>query len=134
MTFCRDLSRRTMVAASNYVRAVGWLATGHPYPQGRAQPAFLRRLKRFAFLWRFSTKELWWGEFRGLHTCEVCGKDKAHGNFGVPAGRLLFVAPEMVVHYVQAHRYAPPEEFVTAVLAAPLPGTAEYRAAVEPYR
>jgi hypothetical protein len=134
MTFYRDLSRTTMVASGKHVRAVGWLAAGHSYPQGRAPLAFLRRLERFAVLWRFSTKELWWGVFRGRHGCELCGKAKAHGNFGVPAGPLLYVAPEMVVHYVRAHRYAPPEEFITAALAAPGPGTAEYRAAVGPFR
>jgi hypothetical protein len=134
MTYYRDLSRRTMVAAGSYVRAVGWLAAGQPYRQGRLPAIFLRRLKRFVSLWRLSTKELWWGTFRGLHSCELCGKDNAHGNFGVPAGRLLYVAPEMVVHYVQVHGYAPPEEFVTAVRAASLPGSAEYRAATEPFR
>jgi hypothetical protein len=40
----------------------------------------------------------------------------------------------MVAHYVEAHRYAPPDEFVAAVLSAPLPGTPEYHEAVAAFR
>jgi hypothetical protein len=134
MTFARDLTTTTIVDAGRGVRAIGWLAAGRPFPQGRSSPAFVRRLLRFGARWRYSTKELWWGTFRGLHCCELCGKANSYGNFGVPAGSLLFVAPEMVVHYVQDHRYAPPAAFVEAIRTAPLPGTAEYRAAVKPFR
>ena len=38
----------------------------------------------------------------------------------------------MIVHYVESHQYQPPEEFVVAVLASPLPNTAEYRDAIQP--
>jgi hypothetical protein len=134
VTFYRDLGTRTMVATGSHVQAVGWLAKGRPFPQVRPCPAFVRRLARFAALWLLSTKELWWGTFRGLHRCEFCGEARGHGNFGVPDGVLLFVAPEMVVHYVRAHQYAPPAAFVEALRAAPVPGTAEYRAAVKPFR
>jgi hypothetical protein len=47
---------------------------------------------------------------------------------------LLFVAPEMVAHYVEAHHYRPPAQFITAVTESPLPGTDEYRAAVASFR
>jgi hypothetical protein len=39
----------------------------------------------------------------------------------------------MLQHYVEAHAYAPPEEFVQALLASPLPGTSEYEMAVAPF-
>jgi hypothetical protein len=48
------------------------------------------------------------------------------GNFGVPSGDLLFVAPEMVVHYIEQHGYRPPAEFVAAVFRSPLPDTEDY--------
>jgi hypothetical protein len=120
-----------MVASGDHVRAVAWLHHEHPYPQGEVSPEFLERLKQFAGRWGESTWALGWGCFRGLHTCEFCRKIRACGNFGVPSGDVLFMAPEMIVHYVEQHRYLPPTEFVTAVLGSPLPGTEEYRLAVE---
>jgi hypothetical protein len=134
MTFYPDLGTETMVASGDHVRAVGWLQRGHAFARGGMPPAALERLRQFARRWRLSTKELWWGTFRGLHGCEWCNGALAHGNFGVPAGGELFAAPEMIVHYVEAHDHAPPEAFAAAVLAAPLPGTPEYRDAVEPFR
>jgi hypothetical protein len=55
-------------------------------------------------------------------------------NFGVPRTGLLFAAPEMLSHYVEAHGYRPPDEFIVAVLQSPLPGTAEYLAEVATFR
>ncbi len=134
MTFYRDMGTRTMVAAGRYVRAVGWLHPGAPFAQ-EAVPAPIReRLRRFAALWRESIAALGWGMFRGFHKCEFCGRAHGSGNFGVPRGRLLFVAPELVSHYVEEHGYAPPREFQAAVAVAPLPGTPEYREAVRDIR
>ena len=70
----------------------------------------------------------------GGTAASLCGECSASGNIGVPAGDILFVAPEMVDHYVEVHRYSPPTEFVAAVLSAPLPGTPEYREAVAAFR
>jgi hypothetical protein len=66
----------------------------------------------------------------GVHTCELCGSFKAGGNLGVPGDGVLYVAPEMIAHYVSAHGYLPPDEFVQAVSVSPLPGTEEYERAV----
>jgi hypothetical protein len=52
----------------------------------------------------------------------------------VPNGDVLFVAPEMIVHYVEQHQYAPPKEFVAAVLRSPLPDEQEYWATVKRFR
>jgi hypothetical protein len=40
----------------------------------------------------------------------------------------------MIAHYVEAHRYCPPEEFIIAVMNSPLPGSDEYHSAVDPFR
>ena len=37
----------------------------------------------------------------------------------IPSATYVYVAPDLVVHYVEAHQYAPPPEFVAAVLACP---------------
>jgi hypothetical protein len=49
---------------------------------------------------------------------------------GVPGRTVLYVAPEMILHYVTDHRYLPPAEFVEAVTTCPLPGTPAYAAAI----
>jgi len=37
----------------------------------------------------------------------------------IPSQSCVYIAPDLVVHYIEAHRYAPPTEFVEAVLACP---------------
>jgi hypothetical protein len=131
MTFYPDLGNETQAAAGVVIRAVGWLHADHPYPRGDVPAAFVDRLQQFADHWAESTQTLGLPMFLGWHDCELCsGGPRGSGNFGVPAGDVLFVAPELIVHYVQAHGYAPPRAFIDAVMASPLPGTQEYQAAV----
>ena len=40
-------------------------------------------------------------------------------NLFVPADRFLYVAPSLILHYVDSHAYAPPKEFQDAVLECP---------------
>jgi hypothetical protein len=116
---------------SGYV-SVGWLHPDHSFPQADPGPAFLGKLKAFAELAHVSAAAFQFGVCCGFHSCEFCGRAHGTGQFVVPAGDRMFCSPPMIAHYVEAHRYAPPEEFVAAVLAAPLPGTREYVDAVAP--
>ena len=122
-----------MVAAGEHVRAIGWLHPDYPYTQGEVPTEFLARLKEFVARWGDSTEALYFGASGGFHSCEFCGRVLGIGNFGVPSDGLLFVAPEMVVHYIEDHTYRPPSEFVSAVLQSPLPGTDEYDLITEPF-
>ena len=133
MSFYPDMARESMVAVGDHVRAIGWLHPDHPYTKGEVCAEFLSRLKEFVAHCRQSANALYFGAFGGFHTCEFCGKALGIGNFGVPSGDLLFVAPEMVVHYIQQHGYCPPAEFVGAVLQSPLPDTEEYQLITEPF-
>jgi hypothetical protein len=112
---------------------VGWLHPDQPFNKGQVPQEFLIRLKEFARRWFDSVETLGWGVQMGYHTCEFCGKAMGSGTFGVPSGDRLFYAPELIAHYVEHHQYAPPDEFITSVLACPLPGTPEYIAAVLPF-
>lgn len=133
MSFFPDMGRESLVAAGDYVRAVGWLHPDHPYAKGPVSAEFLARLKEFVTRSGDSAEALYFGAFGGYHTCEFCGRSHGIGNFGVPSGDLLFVAPEMVVHYIEQHGYRPPNEFVEAVLRSPLPDTEEYQLITEPF-
>ncbi len=133
MSFFPDMGCKSMVASGDHVRAVGWLHPDHPYTKGEVSSEFLSSLKEFTARSGQSAEALYFGAFGGIHTCEFC--DQAHGinNSGVPSGDLLFVAPEMVVHYIEKHGYRPPAEFIAAVLRSPLPDTEEYQVLTEPF-
>jgi hypothetical protein len=133
MSFFPDMGREALVAAGDHVRAIGWLHPDYPYSKGEVSAEFLARLKEFAARSGASAEALYFGAYRGFHTCEFCGQAHGIGNFGVPDGDLLFVAPEMVVHYIEEHGYRPPAEFVAAVLRSPLPDREEYQIITEPF-
>lgn len=133
MSFFPDMGTQSLIASGEYVRAIGWLHPDYPYTKGVVPEAFLSRLKEFAKRCGQSTTALNFAVAGGIHTCEFCGNAHGTGNFGVPDDNLLFVAPEMVVHYVEKHAYCPPEEFVAAVLRSPLPDTDEYQLYTKPF-
>ncbi len=141
MSWYQDLDTHTMVASGDHVRAIGWLAGDQPFQQGDVPPGFLARLDEFVRLVGRSAEALSFPAFGGLHECELCDRPAdphalgpcGCGNLGVPDGLALFVAPELVAHYVRVHSYQPPAQFLAALMAAPLPDTPEYRAMAEPF-
>ncbi len=111
---------------------VGWLARKHPYVQGDVPAAFMERL------WIFCCNSVFYT--LGYHKCPFC-RDSSYGalarrgeqeiRLGSAEIRIIgkgavYAAPNLVYHYVEAHNYRPPEEFIQAVLEGPLPGTPEY--------
>jgi hypothetical protein len=133
MSFFPDMGCESLVAAGNHVRAIGWLHPDHAYTKGDVSGKFLARLREFAAQSSESAEALYFGAFGGFHTCEFCRQAYGNGNFGVPSGDVLFVAPELVVHYIEQHGYSPPAEFVAAVLVSPFPDTEEYQIMTEPF-
>ncbi|HEV3255980.1 MAG TPA: hypothetical protein VG013_03800 [Gemmataceae bacterium] len=133
MSYFPDMGSESLAATGDHVRAIGWLHPAHPYTQGEVSAEFLTRLKEFTARSGDSAEALYFGAFGGFHTCEFCGRAHGIGNFGVPSGDLLFVAPELVVHYIEQHGYSPPPDFVAAVLRSPLPDTEEYQVITEPF-
>lgn len=134
MSYFPDMGTATMAAAGPHVRAVGWLDADYPYPIGTAPPDFRVRLKAFAADWSTSARLLHLQTFLGGHDCEFCRGITGFGCFAIPAGDILFVAPDMVSHYVERHGYLPPEEFVAAVLQTPAFGSPQYASLVERFR
>src|SRR5689334_4498125 len=134
MTYFPDLGSQSMLMSASFVRAVGWLSRHHPYSQGHVSDAPKARLNDYCRRWGLSCEALWWPVCAGVHRCEFCLQFMAAGHFGVPAQDVLYVCPEMIGHYVEAHGYLPPREFLDALLVAPVPGTEEYAAAVASFR
>jgi hypothetical protein len=108
---------------------VGWLARGHVFPVGAVSDTFVKVLRRLVA----SPVNL----YRGYHTCEFCpepplvvsasgrrvsnppGETMGNGEIRVAGSRgRIYVAPVLVAHYVRAHHYLPPEEFIRAVVSS----------------
>jgi hypothetical protein len=57
----------------------------------------------------------------GFHFCDLGDCNRASGSQFViiPSTTYLYVAPDLVVHYIEQHQYAPPTEYIDAVLRCP---------------
>ena len=71
--------------------------------------------------------------FGGVHECEFCGKCVGIDNLIVPSVEVVYVASEMIVHYITDHGYQPPDEFFTALQACPDRESPQYMAILAPY-
>ena len=128
--FFKDLSTCAYFARGVNVRAIGWLECGHPYRQGAVSAEFLAVLKaQVAIAYQVV-------HFLGSHSCSLCPKGQQRTGFRnllVPTVELLYVAPELVVHYIEGHNYQPPEEFVVAMMACPEQNSAAYLQLLQPF-
>lgn len=125
-----DMGTECMVGEGPHVRAVGWLSDDHSFTRGTVDPAFLDALRK-----QVSSA---WQPFAagGGHLCEFClPPNRAGGslNLWIPSEHHLFLAPVLIVHYIEAHNYRPPEPFIQAVLSCPPQRTAEYFIRMRPF-
>jgi hypothetical protein len=131
MSFFPDLSPCSYfgVEFAENLRAVGWLSRGKPFTQGEVSEVFFERLCQLL--------QNAWNPFYflGVHECEFCRFSQGFGgdsrfqdydikrisnkNLFVPSNSFIYVAPESITHYIDAHGYCPPEEFCRAVLECP---------------
>jgi hypothetical protein len=153
-------------------KAVGWLATGRPYPMRQTpirDPHFRQLLTLLVHPWQP-------GYFLGSHECRFClppsppilqgQKSKSQimsrkcvdgveivvvqnawgdaferrhrleryglvisfgaSNVFVPGEGVIYVAPSMIAHYIDAHNYEPPAVFWEAVMKCPEMGSDAY--------
>jgi hypothetical protein len=105
---------------------VGWLDRVHPFSTGETSAEFRTKLGQ---LCQRRVKRT-----RGLHACCFCkGRErpKCSSEMRVAGNGRVYAAPSLVHHYVVAHGYRPPDEFIEAVLAWD-EATAEPRALPDP--
>ena len=123
------------------VQAVGWLEPDRPYTKGPVTGEFVLKLVRLL-------EDPWQPAIlMGFHRCGFCritgglssimfeGQSVSVGNQNlfVPHASGVFAAPSMILHYIDAHEYAPPEAFIRAVLACPEMRSMEYLKAIKPH-
>jgi len=114
---------------------VGFLSSQYDYERRKAAPELLDALARFCTVCV--------GLTRGYHSCEFCPPADREVIKKVPFGDryitlgsaeirvfgvngAIYAAPTLIHHYVSEHDYAPPEEFVQAVLAGSAPPDPSY--------
>jgi hypothetical protein len=143
MAYYADLADCTYCDPPRRDIAIGWLEAGHPYTKGPPPGAeMIDKLARLALVAK--------GGFMGWHDCSMCrlavgprtidvmtasgssvSIEMGIRNIFVPAksGR-LYVAPSLILHYIDSHEYAPPAEFMEAVRSCPAPEGEEYERAL----
>ena len=106
-----DLSQYTYLGLDPSVLNVGWLDAQHPFQRGKAPSQFVDRLRTLVHNSVHQT--------RGFHQCSFCTDPTARGSAeilvtGETGAR--YAAPTLILHYVEAHKYLPPAEFIAAVV------------------
>lgn len=95
---------------------IGWLDVAHPFttfPDGVPVPVPAGFLDRLRGLPRSMAT-------RGWHRCPFCAggpSGSAELRVAGPDGT-VYAAPTLLIHYVEVHGYAPPPEFIEAVMAS----------------
>jgi hypothetical protein len=109
---------------------IGWLDAEHPFVSGDVPQGFVERLRVLVSKPCERT--------RGFHICQFCDFDPHLVIYDQDAVRRLretgalssaeirvvghdgtvYASPTLICHYVAAHRYQPPQEFIQAVMEA----------------
>lgn len=124
MTAYEDLQPLDYFGECESLLAVGWLGREKPFPTGPTHRDVYARLQLLL-------ENPWQPSISlGVHPCELCqfgGEAFGTSNLFVPFRGSLLVCPELILHYMNAHAYQPPKDFVDAVMACPITRSAEYR-------
>jgi len=115
--YAADLATSCQVASGPHVRAIGWLEREQPYTRGAVDPRVASILRAIiADAGRFLPVASF-----GFHSCDLgnCAGDSGAQHVVIPSPTCVYVAPDLVVHYIESHMYAPPAAFADAVLSCP---------------
>lgn len=87
---------------------IGWLGDEVP-TTGEVSGEFIEKLR-----WacdHHTIDQGWLGE----HECEIYHRFSDRGEVLIANAGKMYVAPRMILHYIEAHAYCPPQEFLDAV-------------------
>lgn len=134
MAYYLDLSNYDYSGRHSFpgLKNVGWLELGHSYEVMEPTEDVL------SLLWNACSVTV--AQFRGLHICEFCASEKS--TYAERLGKKLllgdseirvfseggdvFAAPNLIYHYVEAHKYKPPDDFLEALRGGPRPPGGDY--------
>ena len=127
MTVIADGDVVPFPSSTAIVKAVGWLDRGRAFSTGPVAEEF------FAALVRLCVNPWQPAAAAGRHPCTLCRFSGGpatlvycsmkvtlgSANVFVPASDCIYMAPSLIIHYVDAHDYQPPAVFQRAVTACP---------------
>lgn len=145
MSFYPDLSFGCQGGWGADVRAVGWLSSAHPFARGPVPTAFTTALQaHLASLWQEVPV------YCGFHQCDLPHQlrrrpwwrrsrvrdelPRGHLQLYIPTATCLYIAPQLIGHYISDHGYRPPEEFIDALMVCPPQGSPDFVARITPLR
>ncbi|HUS50592.1 MAG TPA: hypothetical protein VMZ91_10535 [Candidatus Paceibacterota bacterium] len=130
MAYYEDLSPYNYRAHSKRELNIGWLQKDKEFNTGEVSKEFLEKLRVYNDS-KFSIHNT-----RGFHICEFCKEqisdDKIKAELSsceirvVGSDNKVYASPKMLIHYIESHKYLPPQEFIDAVMNGPIPGSNEY--------
>ena len=85
--------------------AIGWLGSSVP-DVGHVPDSLLDALRTASVAYETDTGAL------GYHQCQICMGHEDRGEFVIEADGRTYVLPRMVIHYIDAHRYKLPQQFL----------------------
>ena len=136
MTYVADLT------GTGHLKQVGYLSGKHSFVTGMTSEAFFDRLVAleehpFLFACGYHNCDIGWCRWNPkLYEPQPSLRYKDRTLFlgdtdiYVPGEEAVYVAPSLILHYIQHHQYQPPSCFVEAVLYCPEPLSEEYCAAI----
>jgi hypothetical protein len=111
---------------SNIIAPVGWLERGRDFPTGTVpKDAFLKLFELKKNPWQIVVSA-------GFHECDLCQfqlefeNNVGNSNLCIPHNGKIYFCPELITHYINAHHYLPPREFVEAIYLCPPMRSIEY--------
>ena len=115
---------------------MGWLSSDFEFNKREPDIDFFQSLCELM-------KDMWHPPFAcaGFHECEICIPDmvtsstfedhrfgsRSIDNLYVPYDGAIYVAPEMIAHYIAIHHYYPPDIFLQAVRQCPPQKSMDYK-------
>lgn len=130
MSYYADLTPYNYRNHSKVELNVGWLEKDHEFNIGEVPVGFIEKLRKYG------EQKFTINNTRGFQLCHLCDEQivgeaikcatsscevrivGTHGD--------VYACPKMIIHYVEAHGYLPPQQFVDAVINGPEPGSEEY--------
>lgn len=104
------------------LRAIGWIEDSS-FPTGHVPDTCINLLVDA------HQKKILRDTTRGIHTCTLCNKSTpienwkgktisliGYGHYLVQRGNTVYMAPELLLHYILTHKYCPPDEFLQGII------------------
>lgn len=107
-SYFEDLTPYTYGRGSNKVN-IGWLDKDD-FPKGEVSDELINKIKQAPVVERY----------KGSHSCPFCAKsnvrpERCSTNQEIDGNGKTYIFPSLLPHYIEEHKYLPPQEFLDAV-------------------